>query len=77
MAYQAVDEIMTRCEKDGVEFWKAVLFEDCEENGISEEESWKQMTLMWTRMNESVEAYDPEAVSRSGLVGSEGKQMEV
>ncbi len=31
MAYQAVDEIMTRCEKDGVEFWKAVQFEDCEE----------------------------------------------
>ena len=47
MAYQAVDEIMARCEKDGVEFWKAVQLEDCEENGISEEESWKQMTLMW------------------------------
>lgn len=77
MAYQAVDEIMARCEKDGVEFWKAVQLEDCEENGISEEESWKQMTLMWTRMKESVEAYDPEAVSRSGLVGSEGKQMDV
>ena len=25
MAYQAVDEIMARCEKDGVEFWKAFL----------------------------------------------------
>ncbi len=33
MAYQAVDEIMARCEKDGVEFWKAVQLEDCEENG--------------------------------------------
>ena len=32
MAYQAVDEIMARCEKDGVEFWKAVQLEDCEEN---------------------------------------------
>ena len=31
MAYQAVDEIMARCEKDGVEFWKAVQLEDCEE----------------------------------------------
>ena len=36
MAYQAVDEIMARCEKDGVEFWKAVQLEDCEENGISD-----------------------------------------
>ena len=50
MAYQAVDEIMTRCEKDGVEFWKAVQFEDCEENGISEEESWKQLTFMSTKI---------------------------
>lgn len=76
MAYQAVDEIMARCEKDGVEFWKAVQLEDCEENGISEEESWKQMTHMWNAMKESVESYDPEAVSRSGLVGSEGKRMD-
>ena len=69
MAYQAVDEIMARCEKDGVEFWKAVQLEDCEENGISEEESWNQMTHMWNSMKESVAAYDPEAISRSGLVG--------
>ena len=47
MAYQAVDEIMARCGRDGVEFWKAVQLEDCEENGISEEESWNQMTHMW------------------------------
>lgn len=59
MAYQAVDEIMARCEKDGVEFWKAVQLEDCEENGISEEESWNQMTHMWNSMKESVAAYEP------------------
>lgn len=50
MAYQAVDEIMARCGRDGVEFWKAVQLEDCEENGISEEESWNQMTHMWNSM---------------------------
>ena len=76
MAYQAVDEIMARCEKDGVEFWKAVQLDDCEENGISEEESWNQMTHMWNSMKESVAAYDPEAISRSGLVGREGKLMD-
>lgn len=76
MAYQAVDEIMARCGQDGVEFWKAVQLEDCEENGISEEESWNQMTHMWNSMKESVAAYDPEAISRSGLVGREGKLMD-
>ena len=34
MAYQAVDEIMARCEKDGVEFWKAVQLEDCEDTYV-------------------------------------------
>ena len=76
MAYQAVEEIQKRCEKEGIPFWKAVQLEDCEENGITEEESWQQMTLMWTRMKESVDAYDPCERSRSGLVGKEGGLMD-
>ena len=76
MAYQAVEEIQNRCEKEGIPFWKAVQLEDCEENGITEEESWQQMTLMWTRMKEGVDAYNPSEISRSGLVGKEGGLMD-
>ena len=76
MAYQAVEEIQVRCEKDNIPFWKAVQLEDCEENGITEEESWQQMTLMWTRMKESIDAYNPSERSRSGLVGKEGGLMD-
>lgn len=76
MAYQSVEEIQKRCEKEGIPFWKAVQLEDCEENGITEEESWQQMTLMWTRMKESVDAYDSCERSRSGLVGKEGGLMD-
>ena len=76
MAYQAVEEIQNRCEKESIPFWKAVQLEDCEENGITEEESWQQMTLMWTRMKEGVDAYDPCERSRSGLVGKEGGLMD-
>lgn len=76
MAYQAVEEIQVRCEKENIPFWKAVQLEDCEENGITEEESWQQMTLMWTRMKESVDAYDPSEKSRSDLVGKEGGLMD-
>ena len=36
MAYQAVDEIMARCGRDGVEFGKPFSLKDREENGISE-----------------------------------------
>lgn len=76
MAYQAVEEIQNRCEKESIPFWKAVQLEDCEENGITEEESWQQMTLMWTRMKEGVDAYNPSEISRSGLVGKEGGLMD-
>ena len=76
MAYQAVEEIQVRCEKENIPFWKAVQLEDCEENGITEEKSWQQMTLMWTRMKESVDAYDPSEKSRSSLVGKEGGLMD-
>ena len=42
MAYQAVEEIQVRCEKENIPFWKAVQLEDCGENGITEEDSWQQ-----------------------------------
>ena len=32
MAYQAVEEIQNRCEKESIPFWKAVQLEDCEEH---------------------------------------------
>ena len=76
MAYQAVEEIQNRCEKESIPFWKAVQLEDCEENGITEEESWHQMTLMWTRMKEGIDAYNPSEISRSGLIGKEGGLMD-
>ena len=53
-----------------------VQLEDCEENGITEDESWQQMKLMWTRMKEGIDAYNPSEISRSGLVGKEGGLMD-
>ncbi len=76
MSYQAVEEITVRCEREEIPFWKAVQLEDCEENGIGEESSWKRMAEMWNAMKESISAYDPELSSRSGLVGREGGLME-
>lgn len=76
MSYQAVEEIVCRCEKENIPFWKAVQLEDCEEQGITEDESFQKMRGMWNAMLESVDAYDPLLVSRSGLVGKEGGLME-
>lgn len=76
MSYRAIEEIECRCAQEEVPFWKAVQLEDCEERDVAEQESWEQMRGMWHAMRESVDSYDPEQVSRSGLVGREGGLME-
>ena len=76
MSYGSIDAIKERCKKDGIEFWKAVQIEDCNERDVSEESSWKEMTRMWRIMCENVDTYEPDRVSRSGLVGKEGGLME-
>ena len=76
MSYRSIEEIQKRCEKENIDFWKAIQLEDCDERGDTEEASWKKMTRMWEAMRDSVDAYEPELVSRSGLVGKEGGLME-
>lgn len=67
-----MEEICTRCEEEGIEFWKAIQLEDAYERGAVEEDSWKEMKDMWQVMLDNLESYEPERVSRSGLVGREG-----
>ncbi len=76
MSFQSVEEAYERCEKEGVEFWKAIQLEDVSERDATEEDSWKQMKKMWQAMLDGIDAYEPELVSGSGLVGREGGQME-
>lgn len=76
MSYQSMEEIRKRCETEGIEFWKAIQLEDCNERGASQEDSWNEMTRMWRVMCENVGAYEPDLISRSGMVGKEGGQME-
>ena len=76
MSYGSIEAIKERCKREGIEFWKAVQMEDCSERAVSEESSWKEMTRMWQIMCENVDTYEPERISRSGLVGKEGGLME-
>ena len=76
MSYQSMEEAYERCEKDGLEFWKAIQLEDAHERGVSEEDSWNQMKYMWQAMLDGLDAYEPDLMSRSGLVGGEGAKMD-
>ena len=76
MSYQSMEEVYERCEKDGISFWKAIQLGDASERGVTEEDSWERMKGMWQAMQDSLDAYDPELMSRSRLVGKEGGQMD-
>lgn len=76
MSFRAIEEIQNKCKNENIEFWKAIQLEDCDERGAGEEESWEQMRGMWHAMRDSVDAYEPDLISRSGLVGREGGLME-
>lgn len=71
-----MEEAYERCEKDSIEFWKAIQLEDAHERGVSEEDSWNQMKYMWQAMLDGLDAYEPDLMSRSGLVGTEGAKMD-
>ena len=76
MSFHSIEEVIKKCEKERISFWKAIQLEDCEEREVKEEESWGKMKEMWRAMSDSIDSYHPEHVSGSGLVGKEGGIME-
>ncbi|WP_286151694.1 L-serine ammonia-lyase, iron-sulfur-dependent, subunit alpha [Sporofaciens musculi] len=76
MSYQSMEEAQIRCEREGIQFWKAIQLEDADERGVTQEDSWKEMQRMWQAMLDGLDAYDPELMSRSRMVGKEGGLMD-
>lgn len=76
MSYHSMEEVFVRCEEENIPFWKAIQTEDAKERGVSIESSWKQMEYTWKAMVDGLDAYEPDAMSRSGLVGTEGGKMD-
>lgn len=76
MSFQSMEEAYACCEKEGIAFWKAIQMEDAHERGVDEEDSWKQMEYMWQAMLDGLDAYEPDRISRSGMVGTEGAKMD-
>lgn len=76
MSFQSLEEARKRCKENKIELWEAFQLEDCDERGQSTQNSWEQMKGMWQAMLDSLDSYEPDRISRSGLVGKEGGQME-
>ena len=75
MALDSMQEIFDRVEADHVPFWQVVLETDVDERQVTKEASWEKMRMTWRAMLESVEAYQAEQRSVSGLVGGDGGRM--
>ena len=76
MSYQSMEEAKLRGEKENIPFWKAIQLEDAQERDVKIEDSWEKMKYMWNSILDALDAYEPDKVSRSGLVGTEGGLMD-
>lgn len=76
MAFESIEEILKKCDREQVSFPEAVIQEDMRDRAVSREETWAQMESMWKAMYEASCAYEVSRKSNSGLVGGAGGQME-
>lgn len=76
MSFQSIAGICSACAEKKIPFWKAIQLEDCTERAVSEADSLEQMNYMWESMEDSVDSYEANLTSNSGLVGKEGGLME-
>lgn len=75
MALDSMQEIFDQVETKGIPFWQVVLETDVDERQATTEASWEKMRMTWRAMLESVESYQAEQRSVSGLVGGDGGKM--
>ena len=75
MALESMQEIFDKIEKTNQPFWRVVLATDMEEREVTEAASMERMRFTWQAMLDSVESYQGERRSVSGLVGGDGARV--
>lgn len=68
-------EILDTARTENKPIWQVVLEADLEERETTAEASFEKMRMTWRAMLESVESYQGERRSLSGLVGGDGQRM--
>ncbi len=74
--YDSLKRIQEVSRRLSMPFWRTVKLEDCNEEGISEDESQARMEQMVEAMRSSVNSYDAQRKSASGLIGGEAALLE-
>lgn len=76
MGLTSVNEFIEISKSKNIPLWQVVLESDCEDTGITPEESMEKMALLWHTMKESSKGYNKSDKSSSKLVGGDGGLME-
>ncbi|WP_178841226.1 L-serine ammonia-lyase, iron-sulfur-dependent, subunit alpha [uncultured Treponema sp.] len=76
MSFKTLSKIAEICNSQKKEFWKVIIEDDAKERGVTEEESFAQMTKMYRAMKNADADYDPNLRSASGLSGGDGAKLE-
>lgn len=76
MSFKTLSKIAGICNSQKKEFWKVIIEDDAKERGVTEEESFAQMTKMYRAMKTADADYDPNLRSASGLSGGDGAKLE-
>ena len=71
----SIREILDAVKAENKPFWQVVLETDLEEREVTAEASFEKMRMTWRAMLESVEDYQGDRRSLSGLVGGDGQRM--
>lgn len=75
MSFNSLQQIISVCEEEKIEFWDALMQEDMREADISFSEIYSKMQTAWKAMLSADESYDKSLKSPSGLVGGEGYKL--
>lgn len=75
MIFYSVENMLSESERRDLPLWQLVLKSSAEESGVSPEQSWALMTQRLEAMRSADASYEPEQVSRSGLIGGAAEKM--
>ena len=75
MALDSIQEILDAARAADKPFWRVVLEADAEQREVTAEASFEKMRATWRAMLRSVEDYEGDRRSVSGLVGGDGQRM--
>ena len=75
MNYKTLQELVSLAQSEEKEFWEIVVKEEAISQNTQSELVFEQMRKMYQAMKRSVDQYDPNLKSPSGMSGGDGERM--